>query len=95
MNVRYTGANRYDPRDSLANRALQRTAANRKGRTVMIIRTVGELIKELEKLPSSTIPISLEPPFDGIKLVPQGNGKVLFSSPPCEARAHKSIARTG
>lgn len=47
----------------------------------MICKTVGELIAELQKLPSETVPISLEPPFNGVKLVPDHNGKVLFGRP--------------
>ena len=47
----------------------------------MICKTVAELIAELQKLPPETIPISIDPPFDGVKIVGQENGKVLFCRP--------------
>lgn len=43
-------------------------------------KTVGELRAELAKLPDDCVPISLEPPFDGVLLVPQNDGKVLFAT---------------
>ena len=46
-----------------------------------ICRTVADLIAELSKLPPDTVPLSHEPPFTGIKVVPQeGGGKVMLAS---------------
>jgi hypothetical protein len=55
----------------------------------VVCNTVGELIAALSKIPPETIPIGIEPPFDGIKVVPQTNGKVLFGRP----REPESLAR--
>lgn len=49
--------------------------------THTICRTVADLIVELSKLPPETIPTSHEPPFTGVKVVPQeGRGKVFIAS---------------
>lgn len=46
----------------------------------IIVRTVTDLIAELQKLDSDTIPISHEPPFTGVQIVPQEDGKVYIAS---------------
>ena len=56
----------------------------------MICRTVAELIVELQKLPPETVPLSLEPPFDGVRLVPDANGKVLFGRPLADGKTWSS-----
>lgn len=45
-----------------------------------ICRTVAEIITVLGDLDPATIPISHEPPFTGVKVVPQDNGKVYIAS---------------
>jgi hypothetical protein len=57
----------------------------------MIVTTVADLIRELSKLPANTVPISLEPPFTGVKIVQQDNGKVLLSSPRAGERHVESV----
>jgi hypothetical protein len=47
----------------------------------VVVCTVGELIEALEKFPPEYGVIALEPPFTGVKLVPQASGKILFSAP--------------
>jgi hypothetical protein len=46
----------------------------------IICRTVGELIEALKTLPAETIPYSIAPPFDGVKIVPQTNGYALIAA---------------
>lgn len=60
----------------------------------MICRTVSEIITELQKLPPETTPISLEPPFDGVALVAQSNGKVLFGRPLLDGESWSSYKNT-
>jgi hypothetical protein len=55
----------------------------------VVCNTVGELIEALSKLPPETVPIGIDPPFDGIKLVVQHNGKVLL----CRPRTPESLSR--
>ena len=48
--------------------------------------TVGQLIEALRKFPPDTVPISPEPLFTGVKLIPQGATKnhpasVLIAAP--------------
>lgn len=46
-----------------------------------VARTVGDLIAELQKLPADTVPISAEPPFAGVTVIPQDPaGKVFIAS---------------
>lgn len=52
-----------------------------------VIKTVGELIEVLSRMDPETIPIALEPPFTGVRLVEcdgdaDGPAKVLISCPP-------------
>lgn len=45
-----------------------------------IVRTVSELVAVLGQLDPNTVPTSHEPPFTGVKVVPQDNGKVYIAS---------------
>lgn len=45
-----------------------------------IARTVGELIAILSEMDPSAVPMSHEPPFTGVKVVAQDNGKVMLAS---------------
>jgi len=47
----------------------------------MIARNVGELIDILKKLDPSARVFTINPPFDGLKLVDQENGSFLFCRP--------------
>ncbi len=53
-----------------------------------VIKTVGELVEILSRMDPDTVPISTEPPFDGIRItvcdpeVDTGQQKVLIHSPP-------------
>lgn len=51
---------------------------------------VGELVDLLKKMDQTARIYTIEPPFDGIKLVKQGDGAILF----CRT-ADASIARMG
>jgi hypothetical protein len=46
----------------------------------MIIKSIAVLIEELKKLPQDSVPVASEPPFEGVRLVPQPDGKVLIAS---------------
>ena len=43
---------------------------------------IGDLITFLKKLDPRAIPVSLEPPFTGVRVVLCTSGTVLFSAPP-------------
>jgi len=45
-----------------------------------IARTIGELISILSDMDPNTVPMSHEPPFTGVKVVEQNNGKVMIAS---------------
>lgn len=47
----------------------------------VICRTAAELIEALKKLPPDTGIYTREPPFTGVSVVPQGDGKLLFAPP--------------
>lgn len=79
MDIGYLGKNPEDPKDSIFNRTSQREVSKRK--SLMIANTVGELIGLLQKMDPAGRVYTIEPPFDGLKLVPQGDGAVLFSRP--------------
>lgn len=49
-----------------------------------IVKTVGEMVEALQKLPPEWRVISLEPPFTGVKIVNQESGSILFAAPPRE-----------
>ena len=54
--------------------------------TKLIALTVGELRNLLEQFPDETVPFSWEhPPFTGVCLVPQNDGKLLIG--PADERA--------
>ncbi len=44
-------------------------------------RTVAELIEALKALPPDTVPISLDPPFAGVEIVPQEDGRSVLLAP--------------
>lgn len=44
----------------------------------MICKTAGELIAALKIIDPETVVFSTEPPFNCVKLVQQGNGKLLI-----------------
>lgn len=46
----------------------------------VICRNAGELIKALAEFEAGATVFASEPPFTGIKLVPQSNGKLLIAS---------------
>lgn len=52
----------------------------------MIANTAGQLIDILSKLDPDTVVMTIDPPFDGVKVVPQGDGKALI----CRPRAPES-----
>ena len=56
----------------------------------VVAHTVADLIRELSKLPPEVVPISLESPFDGVKIVPQTGGKVLLCPLPGRAVVGRS-----
>lgn len=47
----------------------------------IICRTAAELIDALKKLPPETGIFTSEPPFTGVMIVPQDDGKMLFARP--------------
>ncbi len=51
------------------------------GPPMTVYKTVGELIEALKELPADAQPISLHPPFDGVRLVPQDSGHILICPP--------------
>jgi hypothetical protein len=77
--VGYFGKRQFDPKDSLAKRLAQR--ANSKRRPKMIATNVGELIEALKTLNPTARIYTIDPPFDGLRLVEQGDGAILFCRP--------------
>lgn len=77
--VGYLGKRPSDPRDSLSSRLAQRS--NSKRRIRMIANNVGELIETLKSLDPKARVYTIEPPFDGLKLVKQDDGAFLFCRP--------------
>lgn len=61
----------------------------------IIVKTVSDLIAELQKLDGATIPISHEPPFTGVQIVPQEDGKVYIASlwNSAEGRAYRAASK--
>lgn len=47
----------------------------------MIASNVGELIEALKTLNSAARICTIDPPFDGLRLVEQGDGAILFCRP--------------
>jgi hypothetical protein len=47
----------------------------------MLVRTVEEMIDALKTFEPSAPVISLLPPFTGVRLIEQSDGKVLFATP--------------
>lgn len=47
----------------------------------MIATNIGELIRHLETLDPNARIYTIDPPFDGLKLVPQSDGAILFCRP--------------
>ena len=77
--VKYLGRAPLDPKDSLATRQAKRLQATR--RSAMVANTVAEWIAILSKLPPDTVPFTIDPPFDGVKVSVQGDGKILLCRP--------------
>ena len=48
---------------------------------MMIAKNVGELIEVLKSLDPSARIFTIDPPFDGLKVVDQENGSFLFCRP--------------
>lgn len=55
------------------------------------LRTVGALREALAALPDDAVPMTPEPPFTGVKLVPQNSGKVLIC--PCDEYPTRGTAK--
>ncbi len=85
--VGYLGKRQSDPKDSLSNRLMQRAMSKR--RTKMIANNVGELINALKTLNPSARVYTIDPPFDGLRLVEQSDGAILL----CRPRKPKSKSR--
>jgi hypothetical protein len=79
INIGYLGKLPTDPRDSLAYRLAQRSSSKR--RKTMIAGNVGELINILKSLDPRARIYTIEPPFDSLKIVEQGDGTFLFCRP--------------
>lgn len=47
----------------------------------MIATNIGELIEILKTMDPKGTVMTIEPPFDGVKVIPQANGSVLFGRP--------------
>ena len=47
----------------------------------MIVSNVGELIEHLKSLKPTARIYTIEPPFDGLKMVEQSDGAILFCRP--------------
>lgn len=77
--MRYTGPNKLAYSVDFKTRATQRVASKR--RPTMIARNVGELIEILKKLDPSARVLSIEPPFDGVKVMNQGGDSFLICRP--------------
>jgi hypothetical protein len=77
--IGYLGKRQSDPKDSLAHRLAQRSTSKR--RVKMVASNVGELIEILKQLDPAARILTTEPPFDGLKVVNQGNGSFLFCRP--------------
>lgn len=52
----------------------------------MIATTVSELVSILQTMSPSARIYTIEPPFDGVKLVEQGDGAILICRPRSETR---------
>lgn len=77
--VRYTGPNQLAYGVDFKTRAAQRAASKRK--PPMIASNVGELVAHLKTLDQTARVLSIDPPFDGVKLVPQDSGAILICRP--------------
>lgn len=47
----------------------------------MIAKNVGELVAALKKMDQAARVFTIEPPFDGVKLVDQSDGSILICRP--------------
>ena len=91
--VKYLGKLPFDPKDSFSTRAAQSAASKR--RAAMIAKNVGELIDILKKLDPTARVLTIDPPFEGLKVVDQENGSFLFCrprTPETKATPHSSAA---
>lgn len=77
--IGYLGIRQSDPKDSLAHRLTQRATSKR--RMTMVASNVGELIEILKTLNPKARIYTIEPPFDGLRLVKQDDDTVLFCRP--------------
>ena len=67
-----------------------RKRRNLTGGEKMIATNVGELIEALKNLDPAARIYTIDPPFDGLRLVEQGDGAILFCRPKeSEAKAER------
>jgi hypothetical protein len=47
----------------------------------MVVVTVADLIQQLQQVPGTTSIYTIAPPFSGVRVIPQVDGKILLAPP--------------
>lgn len=56
-----------------------------------VAETIGNLMALLGMFDPHRTPVTIEPPFTGVRVIPQESGSILIAPPPREKRAPKAL----